>query len=75
MRSFLLKLLLVTLLTGLLAGCSAIKYKFTINEPIVSNMGYDTGQKKPVVLKIVDQRTNKVFHNKLATLTAGRSTW
>jgi len=70
MRSFLLKLLLVTLLTGLLAGCSAIKYKFTINEPIVSNMGYDTGQKKPVVLKIVDQRTNKVFHNKLASLTA-----
>ena len=70
MRSGFVKLLLITALAGLLAGCSAIKYKFTINEPIVSNMAYDTGQKKPVVLKIVDQRTNKVFHNKLASLTA-----
>lgn len=55
---------------GLLAGCSSmVNYKFTINEPVASNVKYDVGQKKPVVLKIVDQRTNKVFHQKLSSLT------
>ena len=71
MKTVPFKLLLIVGFVGLLAGCASMtpKYKFTINEPIVSNIKYDTGPKKPVVLKIVDQRTNKVFHNKLSSLT------
>jgi len=67
MRPFFLKFLLIAVFVGLLAGCS-IKHKFTINEPIVSNFKYDLGPKNPVVMKIVDQRTNKTFNVKLATL-------
>jgi len=76
MRTFFSRLLLITAFTGLMAGCSSVtpKYTFTINEPIVSNIKYDVGQKKPVVLKIVDQRANKMFHTELASLSAAQVT-
>ncbi|HUL00918.1 MAG TPA: HEAT repeat domain-containing protein [Nitrospirota bacterium] len=67
MRSIFLKILIIMVSAGLLAGCS-IKHKFTINDPIVSNFKYDLGPKNPVVMKIVDQRTNKIFNVKLASL-------
>jgi hypothetical protein len=74
MRTILFKLFLVTGFLGLLAACSSMtpKYKLTINEPLVSNIKYDTGQKKPVVLQIVDQRLNKVFHQSFAYLSAAQ---
>jgi hypothetical protein len=74
MRTVLFRLFLITGLLGLLAACSSMtpKYKLTIDEPLVSNIKYDTGQKKPVVLQIVDQRTNKVFHQSLAYLSAAQ---
>lgn len=76
MRAVLFRLLLITTLVGLMAGCSSMtpKYTFTINEPLVSNIKYDVGQKKPVVLKIVDQRTNKTFHTEMASLSAAQVT-
>jgi hypothetical protein len=72
MRSISLRVLFIIGLIGLLAGCTSgkyIQYKFTVNEPIVSNIKYDTGQKKPIILEIVDQRTNRTFHPTLAYLT------
>jgi hypothetical protein len=70
MKSALLKVWCIIIAFGLLTGCSPmVNYKFTINEPVTSNIKYDVGQKKPLVLKIVDQRTNKVFHQKLSSLT------
>jgi len=74
MRAVLFRLLLITALVGLMAGCSSVtpKYTFTINEPIVSNIKYDVGQKKPVVLKIVDQRANKIFHTEMGMLAAAQ---
>jgi hypothetical protein len=70
MKLVFLKVWSLIIAFGLLAGCSSmVNYKFTINEPVASNIKYDIGPKKPVVLKIVDQRTNKVFHQKLSSLT------
>jgi hypothetical protein len=74
MRAILGKLFLVSGLLIFLVACSSMtpKYKLTIDEPIVSNVKYDIGSKKPVVLRIVDERANKVFHQSFAYLAAAQ---
>jgi len=65
MRSGALKLFFVIAIGVFFAGCSL---KYTINDPIVSNIKYDKGEKKRVVMKVVDQRVDPVFHQKTSNL-------
>lgn len=65
MRSGLLRLTFVIVLAVLFAGCSL---KYTIPEPKVSGIQYDIAEKKHFVMKVVDQRTDKNFHQKISNL-------
>ncbi|MFA5072612.1 MAG: hypothetical protein WC539_01740 [Nitrospirota bacterium] len=67
MNSTWIKFSLVIISAGFLVGCSP-QYRFTINEPLVSNIKYDIGQKKPHVIRILDQRPNTMFHKQISTL-------
>lgn len=74
MNSTSVRIFFVVMAAALITGCSSMtpKYKLTINEPLVSNVKYDAGTKKPMVLKIVDDRTSRLFHNSLAYLSAAQ---
>jgi hypothetical protein len=65
MRSSALKLFFVIVIGVFFTGCSL---KYAINEPVVSDIKYDKGEKKRVVMKVVDQRTDPVFHQKTSNL-------
>jgi len=65
MRSGLLRLTFVIILAGLFAGCSL---KYTINEPKVSGIKYDIAEKKHFVMQVVDQRSDKTFHQGISNL-------
>lgn len=65
MRSGLLRLTFVIVLAGLFAGCSL---KYTINEPKVSGIKYDIAEKKHFVMQVVDQRSDKNFHQGISNL-------
>ena len=58
MKSGLLKLSLVVAMAILFSGC-ALNYR--LNQPIPSDIRYDSGAEPPVVLKIVDQREDISF--------------
>lgn len=58
MKSTVLKLLLVLVLTGICSGCAL---NYSINTPVPSSYQYDTGEKHPTVLQIVDQRSDPKF--------------
>ncbi len=66
MKSGITKTVVVLVAAALFSGCSV---KYTIKEPAVSDMKYDKGPAIPVVLKVVDERSNKEFHQKLAGLS------
>lgn len=66
MRSRFPKIALMVMVAFLFAGCGI---KYTIKDPVVSTMKYDKGSKKSAVLQVVDQRSNMVFHDKLAGLS------
>ncbi len=51
-------LLLVVALTYGISGCSL---KYTIEEPVPSRVTYQNVEKKPLVMKIVDERIDKKF--------------
>ena len=53
------KILLVAMVAFLFTGCGL---KYTIKDPVVSNLKYDKGPKKQVVLQVIDQRTDMVFY-------------
>ncbi len=66
MKSGFPKVMLVAVVLFLVAGCSV---KYTVKDPDVSGVRYEKSAAKPTVLKIVDQRSSTVFHDKLAGLS------
>lgn len=68
MKYWFLKVLLVTMVAFLFTGCAI---KFSIKDPVVSNLKYDKGSKKSVVLQVIDRRSNMVFHERLGALSHG----
>lgn len=65
MRTIIFKLFFVIVMGVFFTGCSL---KYTISEPVVSEIKYDKGEKKRVVMKVVDQRADLVFHQKTSNL-------
>ena len=49
---------LITALTLITTGCSL---KYTIDEPAVSHFSYQNVDKKPIIMKVIDQRDDKNF--------------
>jgi len=68
MKYWFLKVLLVTMAAVFFTGCAI---KFSIKDPVVSNLKYDKGSKKSVVLQVIDRRSSMVFHEKLGALSHG----
>lgn len=66
MRSVSLKLLLIMVIAGLFYGCSL---KYTITEPKVSGFQYDIPEKKHLVMKVIDQRSDTKFHQGISNLS------
>jgi hypothetical protein len=65
MKSGFLKLSLVVLFTMISTGCGL---KYQLNTPAVPDIKYDTGEKKHVVMHIVDQRSDTKFSQGTAGL-------
>jgi hypothetical protein len=66
MKFWLSKILLVMGVAFFISGCGL---SYTIKDPVVSNIKYDKGDQKAVVVQVVDQRSSTVFHDKLAGLS------
>jgi hypothetical protein len=66
MKSGIRNAVMVLVVAALFSGCSV---KYTIKDPDVSNVKYDKAPVKPFVLKVIDKRSNKEFHQKIAALS------
>jgi hypothetical protein len=53
--------MLLVVFSGLLASCA----HYTITDPVVSSFTYDVGNRRTIVMKIVDQRSDTVFDKRL----------
>jgi hypothetical protein len=58
MKTTLLKALLVV---SMIVSCSGCVLKYSINPPVASSFKYDSGEKRPTVLQVVDQRADSKF--------------
>lgn len=66
MRSGVWKFGLMAVCAFFIAGCGL---KYTVKDPAVSGVKYEKSGVKPTVLRIVDQRSGRGFHEKLGGLS------
>jgi hypothetical protein len=66
MRLRVTRVLIVVVAAFLMSGCGL---KYAVKEPVVSGFKYEKSAVKPAVLKIVDQRSNRVYQEKLGGLS------
>ncbi len=60
------KIMTIAVAALLFAGCSV---KYAVKDPDLSGVRYERGAAQPAVMKVVDQRSSKVFQENLAALS------